>query len=622
MSALGDLVSGALRQVELELAAHAEREIELTAAEQFARDPIGWIETYVWIASKFDDGQRLGKVRARRMRLFPDQRRTIAAWVDLDHLERTGELRFRNLVIEKSRQIGETWLFAAVFAWALHYHVLAALAIHQRAAEIADRGFTHRSLFGKIRYIDQRLDERMPGRGRLDFYPFSTDPAKIVNASTGAALYGECQRDDPGRGGTFDAILADEAARLRHGETVWSAISDACEEGIALLSTPNGSDTFHARIADEEPEGWTYLRLHWSTHPVYRQGLHVAALPPADGQPGRHADRDQYGRGVDDEMRQAAEACQLCAGVIAGLTWVARAPRAHRFPGRLASPWYDRAVNGKTIEQVASELDIDRERSLAGRVYDEFEAAIHVARDAAGDEIALPFDRDLGPLELGWDYGLDCTAVVICQDTPTEYRVLGEVELVDQPGETPTPDNVAEAVREELRELGVPVRELDPRWTRRLYARGDPAGEGRTLSTGRPLTSDYRREGFEIRKPPANLTREVATSVTAVKRLLLGQPKPLRVSARCTRFVRHARHNRWPTDALGHRRIGSTRPLDDEHNHMMRAFAYLVVAKFPPAPASGGRDPDPWDDTDSTLADRSYGSLVDDLEPLGYDAKT
>ena len=605
MSSLAAAVQAALREAELEVAALEAREIELTETESWARDPIGWIEAHVWIASKFAGKRR--KVAPARMRLFPDQRRTIEAWIDLDLLAETGELVFRNVVIEKSRQIGETWLFAAVLAWTIIYHSVQGLVMHYRAAEVADRGFSIKSLFGKIRYIVRRLPDDLPGYGRIRFYPFSLDPAKVVNEQNGSTLYGECQRDDPGRGGTFDLELVDEAAFVRHGEAVWAALDEACEEGKALLSTVNGSDNFHARIADDEPEGWVYLRLHWSTHPVYRQGLHVAALAGArSAQP-------------TAEMAANAKACQLCEGNLAGVAWHPRAPRAHRFPGKLCSPWYDRAVIGKTAEQVASELDIDREGSLKARVYDEFQSGTHVHRDGQGREALIAYDPTL-PVELGIDYGLDCTAVAVCQDHPLEYRVIGEVELVDRPGETPTPARVVSALLQELRELGVPAVFLTADWTRQIYARGDPAGDARSLDTGRPLASAYRALGFNFQAPPRELTRTVEPSIRAVKGLLLGDPKPVRFSARCQRSIRHMRHNRWETDALGNRRVGATRPRDDEHNHWPRAFAYLAVSKFGKLPSRPAGPDDPWDDEPDDDAGGRVWALLGGRDPLPYDS--
>ncbi|MGH2801187.1 MAG: hypothetical protein ACRDM0_26640, partial [Thermoleophilaceae bacterium] len=439
--------------------------------------------------------------------------------------------------------------------------------------EVDDGGprSTWGSIFGKVRYMDGRLASpnglrnpaaraRVPGLGRLVFRPFSREPAKIENLDRDAVVYGEGQTDNPGRGGSFDWALLDEAAFITHGEKVYSAVDEACPVGKALLSTVSGDDNLHARIADERPAGWRYRRHHWSQHPLYGQGIHVAGAEP--------------------------DSCDLCAGNAAGLPWDPSEPLAHRYPGRLASPWYDERVIGKTDEQVARELDIDRERALTGRVYAEFETDRHVH-----DEELL-YDEHL-PLELAFDYGVDVMAVVICQDHPGEYRVIGEIEVGSEVSGSlsPTADNVARLIRSELVALGCEERFTTPQWTRRIYAIGDPGGSSPRTSTLRSDVDEYRLQGFNIGTPPSRLTARVETSVRAVKRLLLGTPKPLVVSPRCERFVRHMRNNVWPTDAAGRRRPGSTKPHDDEHNHMMRAFAYLVVAKFPPPVELGEADP-------------------------------
>lgn len=559
MTSLQDLVSAAVRDVEISLAADGQREIELTAAERYARDPFAWIaETPIWVASKFGEG---GRSRPVRFQPFPGQTRTIEAWVDLEQLRAANALRFRNLVAEKSRQIGETWLFAVLVAWILHHRAGSmGLALHKRSAEIDDGGTraTVKSLFGKVRYIDGRLGSTnglpdpearaaLPGLGTLTFRPFSREPAKIENTRNGATLYGEGQTDNPGRGDTYDYVLVDEAAFVEHGELVHAALGDACPDGKAYFSTVNGDSNMHARLSDEKPQGWTYLRLHWSEHPVYGAGQHIAG---------------------------ELEDCPLCAGTRSGLAWNPEKPLAHRYPGRLTSPWYDQAVIDKTDEQVANELDIDRERALSGRVYSEFQTDRHVVPEG------IPLDLGLEhATELYWDFGLDATSIVVCQDAPEEFRVIGLLEMGDLFGTTATPELVAARLRDYLGELGFPEERTTPAWTRRLTGIGDPAGHTRSLATNRALAADYNRQGFAIGKPPAQLCRTVDPSIRAVKRLLLGGPKPLRVcGVKAEVFARHMRNNVWPTDALG-RRTGTT-PLDNIHNHACRAFAYGILAKW------------------------------------------
>jgi hypothetical protein len=226
-------------------------------------------------------------------------------------------------------------------------------------------------------------------------------------------------------------------------------------------------------------------------------------------------------------------------------------------------------VIGKTLEQVANELDIDRERAKAAASTASSQSTVHVV------ETGIPYDK----LELAIDYGLDATSILVLQDAPAELRMIGILERGHLFGTSATPENVSAALVEYLRDLGVEERLLDPEWTRRMYAIGDPSGHNKTLETGKPFVAAYRRNGFVFGKPPDRLTRRITPSVTALKLLLEGVPKPLRVcGVRCEAFVEHVRENTW--------RVGPDGQLlglnDDIHNHAMRAFAYYAVAKFPP----------------------------------------
>lgn len=613
MTSLAGAVQEARREIELQAAAEEERELELTEAEKYKRDPIAWLNSgKIWIASRFDTaGHELAgrKLRQVRLLLFPDQEATIAAWIDLEHLRKTGELVFRNVAIEKTRQIGETWLFAALICWALHYHPVTGLAINQDGARIDDGGErnTVDSLFGRIRYIDHRLDRaKLPGvQGRLVFRPFSRDPAKVENPINGSIAVGEGQNDNPGRGSTFDFVLGDEFAFLLHSEKIHAALDEACPDGKAYLSTVNGEGNAHARIAKERPEGWTYLRLHWSTHPVYRVGVHIAGVEPAE-QP-------------DKEMAKNARGCKLCAGNRAKIRWQAADPKSHRYPGKLTSPYYDRRVIGKTDEQVANELDIDRERAKAGRVFPEFKSDVHVVWDG------IPYEDELHHVtELAIDYGLDATSVLVLQDHPAELRMIGILECGHLFGTSGTPEAVSAALVDYLRELGVEERLLVPEWTRRMYGIGDPAGHNRTLETGKPFVAAYRRNGFVFGKPPSRLTTRITPSINALKLLFDDQPKPLRIcGVKCEAFVEHARENTW--------RIGSDGQLlglnDDIHNHSMRAMGYYTVAKFPPRTVTKvtGEEWEPQkakpDPLERRRRARQGADFPDPEQALGYDTQ-
>ena len=492
---------------------------------------------------------------------YDHQREIVSAWVDIEHLARTGELLFRNVHDEKSRQMGVTWIVAYVVLWCLYFHAVPGLALSKKSTDVEDGAEGFDSFFGKVRYMHRRmpLSVKQP-------LQFRQSPESVIQrpGSDASYLVGEGATPDPGRGSRFGYVVLDEAAFMPWSKAVHRTVSRSCPEGRFYNSTANGLDNIHYQLRTDRPDGYTFLRHHWSKHELYGDGKHVAGSDP--------------------------EGCQLCAGNLQGVPWDPRETLAHRYPGRLTSPWYDQAVLDMDDEDVASELDIDYERSLPARVYAEFSEEVHVADEP------VPYDP-LIFVELGWDYGLDMTAVVICQETPTEYRVIGEFEQSDL-----TPDQVAAGVRWQLQKLGMEEWQMKPEHTLQLYCVGDPAGEGRDLATGRPFVDEYRRAGFGI----TSQRFPIARTISATKRLMRGQPKRLVVSPTCERFIEHAKMNKWPTDRLGNRKPAEREPLNNVHNHMMRAFAYLISKKFPIEDEREAAPPLDWDDRRG-LADPGIG---------------
>jgi hypothetical protein len=134
-----------------------------------------------------------------------------------------------------------------------------------------------------------------------------------------------------------------------------------------------------------------------------------------------------------------------------------------------------------TDEQVAQELEIDYAGALTGRVYREFNNEVHVV-----DEI--PYDETL-PIITAWDYGVGTTAIAILQETATSIDQIGELEVHDA-----IPDNVVPALLDTLADLGVPLQELEPQFTREWLGVGDPAGDAASSSSRRSGRSTRRSE--------------------------------------------------------------------------------------------------------------------------------
>lgn len=478
---------------------------------------------------------------------WPNQEETIRSWINVDALA-AGRLVLRNTHIEKSRQEGDTTSLAYAALWILTYWPVPLLVQHQDLGAVADPGLTYDSFFGKIKFMWERWPISI-GRAPLRFTGGNQPVIRRLDEPTGF-LAGEGQTADPGRGGRYAGAVIDEAARLRFDRQAQAALTRACPTGRVMLSTPMGEGNVYFELREKRPRGWLFLRHHWTDHPIYSAGLHAAALV------------DERSGAVVDE---GDPDCSLCRGIVAGLPYDPNSDVAHRYPGRPTSPWYDEAVRELTDEQVAQELDIDYAASLVARVYPEYDSAVHLA------ETEVAYDPALR-LEVAWDYGVAPTAGAIVQESPFDVRVIGDFEVWDA-----TPETVDRILVDELRALGVGDNVINDRAIHVLCV-GDPAGEARQQATGRPLVAEYRALGWNIVSRPAR----IASTVNAVKRLMRpGKPKPLIVSPRAHRFDRHAKGNRWPVDKQGNRRPDASEPVNDEHNHMMRAFAYLVHWKFP-----------------------------------------
>lgn len=526
--------------------------------ERYRRDPFAHIEDgHIWI-------EDLVSGEPVQLDPWPHQEEITRAWINLDHLARTGEPRYRNVREEKSRQEGVTWWIAYLEWWALTHHDAPGLAVFPTIGDAADSGFTTDSFFGRIRFINDYGTREGEEGGVPDYlrptllFTGGNDPSirNVVRAQAFLAAAGATP--NPGRGKRYRRGFLDEFAYHPFDRAAHRSLTRSIPSGRFYNSTPHGEDNVYAWLGKVRPRGYVYLRHHWSEHPLYGEGAHVAAL--VDDETGDVIERGQRG-------------CKLCAGTLAGLDYDPTKPLAHRYPGKLTSPWFEDAVTEMTDEDVASELEIDYTASLAARVYPEFSDELHVAIE--------PIEAIEGvKVELAWDYGVDTTSVVVCQDTPVEYRIIGEVEAHDA-----LPEEVARAVKAELVAVGLDPLHMDPEWIAALtMSVGDPAGEARQQATGRPLTAEYRQHGFAISSRP----QRIDFTIRAVKRLFGGKPKPVVVSPRCTKFIQHAKHNRWPVDRQGNRKPGVTEPLNDQHNHMMRAFAYLIAWKFPPPSTTEG----------------------------------
>ena len=161
-------------------------------------------------------------------------------------------------IIEKSRDMGVTWLFCA---WVLHKWLFTdgfTARVGSRKEALVDNN-TMDSIFGKIRFMKGTLPWFLrPQKKATDKH------LTMVNPDNGNEIVGESANVGFGRGGRSSINFIDEFAHVQHSEAIWSAVSDN-SDCIIPVSTPNGKGNQFAWLKHESKV--PCLTLHWSRHP-------------------------------------------------------------------------------------------------------------------------------------------------------------------------------------------------------------------------------------------------------------------------------------------------------------------------------------------------------------------
>lgn len=492
--------------------------VQAAERERCKRDRLWFIARWVDIATKFP----IGKKRSVPFVPFSYQVRGIRLY---DRAREEG----RGIFQDKSRQLGESWLYMALFLHDVLYEDgFSALVTHRMEREVDDGGMgsTVKSLLGRLRFMYERLPRWIAPELEIK-------KLLVRNPESGSYIAGEAATPNIGRGSTVKVWLGDEWAHTEQSESAWASADEAVECPI-LNSTPLGEHNhfgrMHRALSSPASDGdfevrkrFLVNRAHWSEHPLYSLGI----------------ERDAK--------------------------------------GRLTSPWYRKAIATKTAEKAAQEYDVNYAVSLPGRYYPEFVHGVHVSDDV--------------PLRSGWfyylsaDHGLSDTEVwgLWQTDGRTAAELVDEWHTVP-PGQTTGADltsrEVASGILSWLSRWGLTLRHLEG-------VLPDPAGAQRDQTSGQShhdlILDQWAREGQLLpsgRWIPAN--NAIAEGIESTRLLLKGtwngKPFCVRFAQRCT----------LTTDSLQNYRRRATRDgrvLDEElkdwTNHAADMTRYFCHTLFP-----------------------------------------
>ncbi|MDB5177527.1 MAG: TerL protein [Candidatus Saccharibacteria bacterium] len=147
-------------------------------------------------------------------------------------------------LIEKSRDMGATWVSCGFSIWLLLFMDGASVGWGSRKEILVDRMGDIDSIFEKLRVILRRLPPQFLPEG-WDWNKHSNS-MRITNVQNGASITGEAG-DAIGRGGRKLIYFKDESAHYEHPESIQSALDDNTRVQIDISSVNGLGNVFHRK---------------------------------------------------------------------------------------------------------------------------------------------------------------------------------------------------------------------------------------------------------------------------------------------------------------------------------------------------------------------------------------
>ena len=249
-------------------------------------------------------------------------------------LEIISAINDHDLLIEKSRDMGASWVTITTIVWCWRFRSGRDFLLGSRNDEYVDKTGNPKALFQRIDFLLDNLPVwLMPEGFRRSEH---RTKSHIENPENKSIIDGEATTGSFARGDRRSAILLDEFADVDMGHRILSATRDATKCRL-FNSTPQGvANAFY----DKAHSNIRKLRLHWSVHPIKAEGLYTS---------------DENGLlKILDKKRYPEDYNPI-------------------LDGKLRSPWYDlQCERAASSQEIGQELDID----YLGSGYQYFNSAL------------------------------------------------------------------------------------------------------------------------------------------------------------------------------------------------------------------------------------------------------
>lgn len=170
--------------------------------------------------------------------------------------------------IEKSRDMGLSWCFLALFHKLVQFHRNVNFLEVSRKEALVDSPGDPDSLFWKHDYLNRMQPKWLQPK-------WDRAKLRLVNKTLDSSIMGQATSSNVGHGGRKTAAFFDEAARMREFKTVWEGASSMTGVRIAN-STPHGPGFFSQIVRSDKVKT---LRAPWWDHPDKGRGRREVTDP-------------------------------------------------------------------------------------------------------------------------------------------------------------------------------------------------------------------------------------------------------------------------------------------------------------------------------------------------------
>ena len=281
------------------------------AAGIYADDPAqfinDWCITYDPRNPLKDDPRNPDQKLKAKMPFIPfAKQRELAEWLqDCMNNQADG-------LIEKSRDMGATWMACGFSVWMWLYVPGAAVGWGSRKEALVDRLGDPSSIFQKIRLIITDLPTCILPQG---FDPKLHSTFMKVIGPHGASITGE-SGDNIGRGGRTTIYFKDESAHYERPELIEASLGDNTDCQIDISSVNGPNNIFHRKRHSGSVKVFV---LDWRDHPGKDPSWYDARREKAETQGLSHV----FAQEVDRDYNSSVE------GVLIPGIWVKAAIDAH-----------------------------------------------------------------------------------------------------------------------------------------------------------------------------------------------------------------------------------------------------------------------------------------------------